>query len=113
MLFDAHNIFLDNEDITATPKVVENGEGGSAYNPAFLVAKFAEPVSADATITIKTGDKENGSDASAIGSLIVKKGEKSGAVKLPFGGKKYYSIAVAGPTSGKATIALTLDADLA
>lgn len=112
MIYDAENTFLFNESLTNTPKIISNGVGGDAYNALFLTAKFTSGVSAAATVTLKTGDKADLSDAATLCTLTIPKGALRGSIRVPSGGKSYYGITVAGPTSETCTVALTLDTDM-
>lgn len=111
MIYDYENCFLFNEDAAGTPRVVANGEGGNAYNELFLVAKFVNPLKTATVITLKTGDTETPADE--LCTLSVPKGAQNASVRVPFGGKKYYTVALSDTTGGKCTVALTLDTDLA
>lgn len=110
MIYDYENAFLFDQDVTDTPKVISNGEGGNAYNESFLSAKFAAPLAAAAVITLKTGDTEEVKDT--LATLTIPAGKQHGSIRIPFGAKKYYGITISGPTSGKCTVALTLDGEL-
>lgn len=112
MIYDKETAFLFDKEVTATPDVIANGAGGNAYSELFLSAKFASPLTAAAVVTLKTADDEGLSDAETLCTLTVPAKASHGAVRVPTGGKKYYGITVSGPTSGKCTIALTLDTDM-
>lgn len=112
MIYDAENAFIFNEDVSSTPKVISNGEGGNAYDELFLTAKFAKPLETEATVTLKTDDVEAMTSAKTLCTLTIPVGAQHGCIRVPYGGKKFYAAAVSGPTSGKCTIALTLDGEL-
>ena len=44
--------------------------------------------------------------------MTIPVGAQKGFIRVPYGAKKFYGISVTGPTSGKCTIALTLDSEL-
>lgn len=112
MIYDAENAFIFNEDVSSTPKVISNGEGGNAYDELFLTAKFAKPLETEATVTLKTDDVEAMTSAKTLCTLTIPVGAQHGCIRVPYGGKKFYTVAVSGPTSGKCTVALTLDGEL-
>ena len=110
MIYDYENAFLFNQDVTDTPKVIDNGNEGNAYNESFLSAKFAVPLATAAVITLKTGNTEDVKDTMA--NLTIPAGKQHGSIRVPFGAKKFYGISLSGPTSGKCTVALTPDGEL-
>ncbi len=112
MIYDKETAFIFNKDVTTTPNVVANGNGGNAYGELFLSAKFAAALTTAAVVTLKTADAADVSKGDTLCTLTVPVGASHGSIRVPFGGKKYYGITVTGPTSGKCTIALTLDAEL-
>lgn len=112
MIYDKETAFLFDKEVTATPDVIANGAGGNAYGELFLSAKFASPLTTAAVVTLKTADDEGLSNAETLCTLTVPVGASHASVRVPFGGKKYYGVTVTGPTSGKCTVALTLDAEL-
>lgn len=112
MIYDYENTFLFDQDVTNTPKIIYNGNGGNAYNELFLSAKFAAPLDKEAAVTLKTDDVEAMTSAKTLCTLTIPAGAQHGCIRVPYGGKKFYTVAVAGPTAGKCTIALTLDGEL-
>lgn len=112
MIYDAENAFILNKDVSSAPDVISHGEGGNAYDELFLTAKFASPLDKEATVALKTDDAEDMASAKTICTLIIPAGAQHGCIRVPYGGKKFYTVAVSGPTSGKCTIALTLDGEL-
>lgn len=110
MIYDAENAFLFKEDAASTPKVIANGNGGNAYDELFLVAKFAKPLSTATVITLKTGDTETPTEE--LCTLSVPAKAQNASVRVPHGGKKYYTVSLSDTTGGTCTMALTLDTDL-
>jgi len=113
MIIDAENTFFYEQDLSKGTKstVVNNGEGGDAYNPLWLKVIALKPLSAAATITLKT--KEDMTGAVTLTTLPLAKDEGAGAaVKVPAGCKKYLQIEVAGATTGTIRAFLTMDVDL-
>ncbi len=112
MILDKETAFIFDKDVSTTPNVIANGNGGNAYSELFLVAKFASPLATAAVVTLKTADAEDLASADTLCTLTVPVGASHASIRVPFGGKKYYGVTVSGPTSGKCTVALTLDAEL-
>ncbi len=112
MIYDKEAAFILDKDVTTTPNVIANGEGGNAYSELFLTAKFASPLTTAAVVTLKTADDEALTGASTLCTLTVPVGASHAGIRVPTGAKKYYGITLTGPTSGKCTVALTLDTDL-
>lgn len=115
MIIDAENTFFYEQDLSKGTKstVVNNGEGGNAYNPLWLKVIALKPLSAAAAITLKTADKEDMTGAVTLTTLSLAKDEGAGAaVKVPAGCKKFLQIEVAGATTGTIRAFLTMDVDL-
>lgn len=115
MIIDAENTFFYEQDLSKGTKstVVNNGEGGDAYNALWLKAITLKPLSAAATITLKTSDKEDMTGAVTLTTLPLAKDEGAGAaVKVPAGCKKYLQIEVAGANTGTIRAFLTMDVDI-
>ena len=101
MIYDKENAFIFDKDVSTTPDVIANGTGGNAGDELFLAAKFASPLTA-----------ADLSSAATLCTLTIPAGAQKGFIRVPYGAKKFYGISVTGPTSGKCTIALTLDSEL-
>lgn len=115
MIYDKENAFIFDKDVSTTPDVIANGMGGNAGDELFLAAKFASPLTTAAVITLKTADTADTAaldSADTLCTLTIPVGAQKGFIKVPYGAKKYYGISVTGPTSGKCTIAMTLDSEL-
>lgn len=115
MIIDAENTFFYEQDLSKGTKstVVSNGEGGDAYNPLWLKAVVLKTLSAAATITLKTADKEDMTGAVTLTTLSLAKDEGAGAaVKVPTGCKKYLQVEVTGATTGTVRAFLTMDVDM-
>lgn len=112
MILDKETAFIFDKDVATTPDVIANGNGGNAYSELFLVAKFATPLTTAAVVTLKTADDEALTGADTLCTLTVPVGASHASIRVPFGGKKYYGVTISGPTSGKCTVALALDAEL-
>lgn len=95
MIYDKENAFIFDKDVSTTPDVIANGMGGNAGDELFLAAKFASPLT-----------------AATLCTLTIPVGAQKGFIRVPYGAKKFYGVSVTGPTSGKCTIALTLDSEL-
>ena len=111
MIYDKENAFIFDKDVSTTPDVIANGMGGNAGDELFLAAKFVSPLTA-AVIALKTADTAALGSAATLCTLTIPAGAQKGFIKVPYGAKKFYGISVTGPTSGKCTIALTLDSEL-
>lgn len=112
MIYDKENAFIFDKDVSTTPDVIANGMGGNAGDELFLAAKFAAPLTTAAVIALKTADTAALDSAATLCTLTIPVGAQKGFIKVPYGAKKFYGISVTGPTSGKCTIALTLDSEL-
>lgn len=112
MIYDKENCFIFNKDVSTTPDVIANGAGGNAYSESFLSAKFAKPITVATTIALQTSDDEAMGSPATLCTLTLPIGAQHGSIRIPFGGKKFYGIAVTGATSGTCTIGLTLDGEL-
>lgn len=115
MIYDYENAFFESQDLskgTASP-VIANGEGGDAYRPLWLSAHVEKELSADATLTLTTSDKENMAGAVTLTTLTLPKGVRSKvACSLPQGAKKFLKLNVSEATTGTLTAALVLDTDV-
>lgn len=75
MIIDAENTFFYEQDLSkgTKSKVVNNGAGGDAYNPLWLKVIALKPLSAAATITLKTADKGDMTEAVTLTTLSLAK----------------------------------------
>lgn len=115
MFIDAENTFFYEQDLAkgTTSNVVANGNGGDAYHALWMKGTALSPLSADATLTLKTSDKEDMSGAVTLTTLTLGKEEGTGAaVKVPAGVKKFLQVTVGGASTGKIRVFLTPDVEL-
>jgi len=114
MIYDAENIFMKKQDLSAATvsDILYNGNG-DAYAALWLYAQADAALSDAAAITIQTADTEDMTDAETLGTLSLAKDEGSTAsMRLPKGAKKYLRLSVSGAATGTITAALVLDTEL-
>lgn len=112
MYIDKENTFMLKQNISAAfnSDVVQNGNGGDAYEALWLYVLVNTVLSGAATVKLETADTENMSGAVTVGTytLPAQAGSKV-AVRLPSGLKKYLRLNVSGITSGAVSGFLTPD----
>ena len=128
MIFDYENMFLDHKAASSygttaaySDNVVANGNGGNAYDPAFLVVNVSGAATAGGNITVvlQTSDAEAfGSGVVDMATYTVPAGSLGTVVKerIPYGAKKFLRLKLTGSAAvtgnGKITAGLVWDVDL-
>lgn len=111
MYIDKESTFFMKQDISkgTTSNIVQNGNGGDAYESCWLYALVNTALSGPATVTLNTGDAANKVTATVATYTLAKDAGSALAVRLPSGLKKFLSVSVSGATTGTITVAVAKD----
>lgn len=112
MYLDKENAFFYKKDLSKglVSDVIQNGNGGDAYEACWLYACVNAALSGAATLKLETADKEDMSSPVTVGTYTVAAATGSNlAVRLPVGLKKYLRITVTGPSTGTFTACTAKD----
>ena len=127
MIWDYENMFLVKKagttygtTATVSDNVVSNGNGGNAYESAFVVIAVTDAATAGGNLTVdlETSDAENFGTKTDLDSYYIPTGSKGVVVKarVPFGAKKYLRLELTGSASVtgscKISAGLVKDVDL-